>query len=178
MHSLVVLMLICVFIECLLIYLSTNMISDFVFSHPTPSLNYIQQERGIQGAMKWWMLATKSDRKSGVPWGIACVQSGSEENLKNAIASDEAVVVMRNRKRFVQWDSFDASITQGLERGFEATASKVVSKEMYRQITDHLMDAFLPIDQSQKDVKDWIGGKVDLPYKAKDVLKKVSMGCV
>jgi hypothetical protein len=159
-------------------HLSTNLIIYFVFSHPTPSLNYIQQERGTQETVKRWMCATKSDSKKGVPWGIACVQFGSEEKLKLAIAADEAVVVTRHNKRFVQWESFDDSICQGLERGFIATSSKAVSKETYKQITDNLKDAGLSIDLPQKDIKDWNGGKVDMPDKAKEVLKKASMACV
>ena len=124
------------------------------------------------------MIATKSDSKKGVPWGIACVSFGTEEKLKNAIAADEAVVVVRNKKRFVQWESFDDSITQGIEIGFEASASKVISKEVYKQITDHLKDAGLSIDLPQKDIKGWNAGKVDMPDKAKEVLKKASMACV
>ena len=98
--------------------------------------------------------------------------------MKNAIVADEARVVVRNAKQFVTWDTFDDSITQGIHLKFKASASKGISKEMYKSITDSLKEAGLSIDMPQKEITTWNGGKVSMPEKAKEVLKKASMACV
>ena len=74
------------------------------------------------------MIATKSDSHKGATWAIASVQFGTEEKLEEAIAADEARVVLRNIKRFVQWDTFDDSISHGINLVFEGIASKAIFK--------------------------------------------------
>ena len=84
----------------------------------------------------------------------------------------------RNAKEFVQWDTFEDSITQGIAIDFKADATKGIAKEMYNQMTDNLKASGLSLDLPQKDISAWNGGKVDMPEKAKEVLKKASLACV
>ena len=85
-----------------------------------------------------------------MPYAIACVTWGTEEKLKSAIAAGDARLVVRNQKQFVQWDTFEDSITQGIDIGFKAEATKSITKEMYKQMTDNLKASGLSLDLPQK----------------------------
>ena len=82
------------------------------------------------------------------------------------------------KKQFVQWDTFDDVVTQGIALAFKADATKGIAKEMYKQMTDNLKASGLSLDLPQKDISAWNGGKVVMPEKAKEVLKKASLACV
>ena len=117
----------------IIIWLSTQL---FCFLVSPPETIYSRD--GVQETVSRYMVATKSDKQSGSPYAIACVTFGSEEKLKAAIGRGEARIVTRNGREFVQWETFDDCVTKGISWEFKATASKAISKDMFKHMTDKL----------------------------------------